>query len=124
MIYQIASNSFLVFLKSQPTPAQFLRRAGVHQNTYAAELMLNLYSDVFIYTKNLREEYLKYYMIEYPKFSDFAKAFSSVPETVMPKIDGYFQTYGFIIHFSIPGYLEEGSGTETLRQLLNIKTAK
>lgn len=121
MIYPTASNAVLVLLKSRPTKAQFLQRAGVRQNTYAEELMLNLYDDIFVYSKNLREEYLKYYKIEYQKFSEFADAFSSIPESVMPKIDRYFRTYGFIIYFGVPGYLEEESGAETVAHLLNTK---
>jgi hypothetical protein len=121
MIYPTATNAVLVFLKSQPTRAQFLHRAGVRRNTYAEELMLNLYDDIFVHSKNLREEYLKYYKIEYPIFSEFADAFSSVPEFVMPKIDRYSRIYAFIIHFGLPGYLEEESGVDTVAYLLNTK---
>jgi hypothetical protein len=124
MIYPTASNAVLVFLKSQPTREQFLRRADVRQNTYAAELMLNVYDDIFVHSKNLREEYLKYYKIEYPKFSAFADAFSNVPDSVMPKMDHYFQRYEFIIHFGVPGYLQEESGAKMLRHLLNTKLCK
>ncbi|MCX6938809.1 MAG: hypothetical protein NTU80_13130 [Verrucomicrobia bacterium] len=124
MIYPTASNAALVFLKSQPTREQFLRRAGVRQNTYAAELVLNLYDDIFVHSKNLREEYLKYYKIEYPKFSEFADTFSSVPDSVMPKIDRYFQLYELIIHVCVPSYLEEDAGAETLGRLLRTKLSK
>ena len=124
MIYLTASNAVLILLKSQPTREQFLSRAGVRQNTYAAELVLDLYDDIFVYSKNLRDEYWKYYRIEYPKFSGFADAFSSVPDSVMPKIDRYFQSYKFIIHIRVPGYLEEKAGAETLSRLLNTKLAK
>lgn len=124
MIFSTASNAVLVFLKSQPTREQFLRRAGVRQNTYAAELISDLYDDIFVHSKNLREEYLKYYKIEYPKFSKFADAFSSVPESVMPRIDSYFQSYGFITHFRVPGYLEDESGANKIAHLLNTKLAK
>ncbi len=124
MIYSTASNAFLAFLKSQPTREEFLRRAGVRVDTYAAELVTELYDNIFIYSKNLREEYLKYYKIEYPKFSVFADTFSSVPEAVMPRIDGYFRSYEFIIHFSIPSYFDHESGGETISRLLNTKLAK
>src|SRR6476620_491018 len=118
MIYSVSDNRALAFLKSLPTQEQFLRRAGVRKNTYAEELMLNLYDDIFVHSKNLREEYLKYYKIEYPIFSEFADAFSSVPESVMPKIDRYSRIYGFVIYFGLPGYLEDESGADTLAYLL------
>ncbi len=124
MIYLTASNAALAFLKSQPSRQQFLSRAKVRRNTYAAELLLNLFDEMFVYSKNLREEYLKYYKIEYPTFSEFADTFSNVPESVIPKLDGYFHRYELIIHFGIPGYLEEDSGAETLCRLLNTKLAK
>ena len=124
MIYSTAENAVLVFLKSQPTREQFLRRAGVRQNTYAAELVLDVYDDIFVHAKNLREEYLKYYKIEYPKFSEFADSFSRVPDSVMPKIDRYFQRYPFIIHVGVPGYLWEETGAKTLSHLLNTKLSK
>ncbi len=130
MIYFTASNAVLAFLKSMPTREDFLRRAGVRENSYAGELVLNLYDDVFVYSKNLREEYLKYYKIEYPKFSEFADSFSSIPSSVLPKIDNYFKRYEFIIHFVVPYYLEENAGSETdsaaeiLSVLLNTKLAK
>lgn len=124
MIYFTASNAALVFLKSKPTRGQFLRRAGVRHNTYAAELVLNLYEDIFSYAQNLREEYVKYYKIEYPKFSEFADAFSNVPDSVIPKIDRYFRHYELIIHFRVPGYLEEDTDAETLSRLLRTKLFK
>jgi hypothetical protein len=124
MIYFTASNAALVFLNSQPTRKQFLRRAGVHQNSYSGELMLNLYDDIFVYSKNLREVYLKYYKIEFPDFSEFADTFSSVPESLMPKINSYFGRYQLIIHFIVPGYLEEETGAETLSRLLNTKLSQ
>lgn len=124
MIYLTASNAALVFLNSRPTREQFLLRAGVRQNTYAADLVIDLYDDIFLYSKNLREEYLKYYRIEYPDFSEFADTFSSVPESVMPKINSYFDRYKLIIHFGVPGYLEEDESAETLCRLLNTKFAK
>ena len=130
MIYFTASNAVLAFLKSLPTREEFLRRAGVRENSYAGELVRNLYDDVFVYSKNLREEYLKYYKIEYPKFSEFADSFSSIPSSVLPKIDNYFKSYAFIIHFGVPGYLEEHGydesdvGAKMLCKLLNTKFAK
>jgi hypothetical protein len=130
MIYFTTSNAALAFLKSLPTRKEFLVRAGVRENSYAEELVLNLYDEIFVYSKNLREEYLKYYKIEYPKFSEFADSFSSIPSSVLPKIDQYFQSYAFIIHFGVPGYLEEDAsaetdtGAKTLCVLLNTKLAK
>ena len=130
MIYFTASNAVLVFLKSLPTRDEFLRRAGVRENSYAGELVLNLYDELFVYSKNLREEYCKYYKIEYPSFSDFADSVSSIPPSVLPKIDTYFKRYTFIIHCSVPYYLEENAGSETdtaseiLSVLLNTKIAK
>ena len=130
MIYFTASNAVLAFLKSLPTRDEVLHRAGVRQNSYAGELVLNLYDNIFVYSKNLREEYVKYYQIEYSKFSQFANAFSSVPESVMPEMDRHFQHYQFIIHFVLPGYLEEepclesDAGSDMLCRLLNTKLAK
>lgn len=130
MIYFTASNAALVFLKSLPTREEFLRRAGVRQNSYAEKLVLDFYDEIFVYSKNLREEYLKYYKMEYPKFAEFANSFSSIPSSVLPKIDRYFQRYEFIIHFGVPGYLEEYEydeldvGAKALCELLNTKLAK
>ena len=124
MMYLTADNKALAFLKSLPTREQFLHRAGVCQNSYAGELMIDLYQDIFVYSKNLREEYLKYYKIEYSKFSAFAEAFSSMPVSVMFKMDEYFESYCFIIHFFVPGYLQEESGLKTLSHILNTKLAK
>jgi hypothetical protein len=130
MIYYTASNAVLVFLKSMPTRKEFLSRSGVRENSYAGELVLNLYDEVFVYSKNLREEYLKYYNIEYPNFTDFADSVCSIPTSLLPKIDNYFKRYAFIIHFGVPYYLEENAGSETdtaseiLSALLNTKFAK
>lgn len=130
MIYFTASNSALVFLDSLPTRQEFLARAGVLENSYAGMLMLNFYDEIFVYSKNLRDEYIKYYKIEYPEFSEFADAFCSIPSNVTPKIDSYFQRYPFIIHFGLPGFLEGGwdpdndPGAVALPILLNTKIAK
>ena len=125
MIYPSASNTALAFLHSQPTREQFLKHTGVRANTYAAELTNELYDEVFIYSKNLRKEYLQYYSVEYPKFSQFASTFSSVPEGIMPKMDRYFQTYELIVHFYVPGYLQDESPElKTLSQILNTNLAQ
>jgi len=125
MICATADNSYLLFLKKQPTRAEFLRVAGVLSGTYAEELMLGLYDDIFVYSGELRRQYLRYYTIEYARFSQFADALTGIPETLLPKIDEHFRKFEFIIHYrGAQEYLRGDEGLETLGRLLRQKISR
>jgi hypothetical protein len=111
MIIATAMNAYLLFFKQPPSRSEFLRRVRARPDTYAAELMGDLYDEVFRNCVELRREYQRYYALEYPRFSDFTANFRYFPEKLQPKADAYFARYKVIIPFGSHGWIyqdEEG----------------
>lgn len=111
MIIATAMNAYILFFKAPPTRAEFLKHTRARPDTYAAELMGDLYDDVFGRCVELRREYQRYYAVEYPRFADFTGSFRHLPEELQPKADLYYARYAAIIRFSSYGWIyqdEEG----------------
>lgn len=122
MIIATADNSYLLFFKNRPKLKAFLRYTRVRANTYAEEMMQELYDDIFSYSVELRYKYCTYYSIEYPRFSQFVDSFSPVSDSILSKIDGYFGRFDLIIHYrGTPEYLRGEDGIQLLSKLFQLK---
>ena len=121
MIIPTAGNAYILFFKTPPTRAEFLKRTRAQPDTYAAELMGDLYDEVFRYCIDIRREYQRYYAVEYPRFSDFTANFSHFPEKLQPKADVYYAHYKVIIRFVSFGWIyQDEEGLRLLAKLFNL----
>jgi len=122
MIVSTDDNSYLLFFKHRPTRAEFIRHAQVSRNSHAEEMMRGIYDDVFVYSTELRRQYLSYYAIEYPKFSQFVDAFTWILDGLLHNMDRHFSRYDSIIPYqNVPEYLRDEDGLKLLSQLFSLR---
>lgn len=111
MIVATASNAYVLFFKAPPSREDFLRHVRARRGTYAAQLMCDLYDDIFLHSLELRREYQRYYSLEYPSFYAFTANFRYLPEEMLPKAEAYYARYQVIIPYSCGSWIfqdEEG----------------
>ena len=61
----------ILALNIKPTFEEFLEFLSIERNGLAAQLFEPVYRQFFVHSKDLKEEYNKYYSIEYSTFSDY-----------------------------------------------------
>ena len=122
MIIATSSNSYLLLLRRPISKDIFLKRAGVSKGTYAAELMENIYNDIFLHQRELKHYYQKYFAIEYPTFSLFADNFELIPTEVIALADRHYDDYALLIHYvAAEWFLYDEEGLRLLASLLKLK---
>jgi len=121
MIIATASNAYVLFFRTPPTRAAFLKRARVKPGTYAEELMGDIYDDVFRHCCELRREYQRYYAVEYSHFSAFLACFGHLPKEICDRADSHSFHYTHIIPYHPPGFLQDEDGLNLLARLFNLK---
>lgn len=67
----LSYSKFFLYLKKLSTEKDLLEIAGVHPDTYASSFVKELYQAIFVNSRNLNNEYQKYYACEYDTVEDF-----------------------------------------------------
>ena len=60
-------------LDIRPSFEEFLDFLCITKKGLAAQLFEPVYAQIFTYSRNIKEEYFRYYSIEYPTLSDFVE---------------------------------------------------
>lgn len=71
----------------KPSLDEFLNLLSVAKDGLASQLIKPIYNQLFVFSKDLRAEYMKYYSIEYPTFSEYLEICHNValPEEELDK---------------------------------------
>lgn len=125
MIISTHNNSYLLFFKRPPSRQEFLHRLRIRPGSHAEEMMSDIYAEVFVHSRELRRQYLRYYASEYPQFSQFVDVFADVPSARLSKMNAYFDRYDSIIWYrGVPNYLTGEEGLRLLCKLFRLRMAR
>lgn len=67
----IGDRSFILAVNSVPTLEAFLHTLGIKPQGLGAQLFEGVYRNFFSYSKDLREEYRRFYSVEYTNFETY-----------------------------------------------------
>ena len=76
------TTNFLLLMSTKCTVDDFIEAAGVHEGSYAEEIVVRLYRALITYSQDLCDEHIKYYSDEYPNIRDFLFWKYAVPRDV------------------------------------------
>ena len=113
------SYPYVICLGTPIDKKTFLHRAKVKPGTYAGDLLAGVYDAIFHRSLELKRDYVEYYAVEYPTFSEYLrKRFRFTADTIR-KISDQQSGSRQIIYFK-PSYtfLEDDYGYEFLERLL------
>jgi len=123
-------DGFLVCLPKNCTLREFFNATKSKPNTYSSILVERLYHGLVTVTKNITEEYDKYYSKEYKDLSEFLFWKYCIPEKISKKCISQLQhdevllysTYSSGCTSTVHAFIESDVMLESLQQiLLNIR---
>ncbi len=111
--------AYMLCLPALVDQRTFLQRAKVKPGSYAGELMANLHEGIFGRSLELKQDFAKYYAIEYVSFDKYLRKRFLLSSEVAGKVGKEFSRSRQIIHFH-PGYcfIEDDYGRDFLEKLL------
>ena len=117
--------AYLICLRRPLDEVTFLRRARTKSGTYAGDLMARLYEGIFHRSLELRQDYAKYYSVEYTSFAEYLSKRFLFPEDVTLKlIPQYSRSAGIFYFNSGYSFLEADYGLGFLEKLLEPRRRK
>lgn len=71
-------NELMLPLNVKPSFDNFLSILSITNKGLAAQLIEPVYKQFFVYSKDIKREYVKYYSIEYPTLSEYIEIYHNV----------------------------------------------
>ncbi|MEZ5417444.1 MAG: hypothetical protein R2708_08875 [Vicinamibacterales bacterium] len=77
----------------------FLRNAGARADTYASEVFGNLYTNIIVYSLDVKADFDRYFAIEYPTFAEYLRKRLLWDHKVVDAVAGQYKRCARIIFY-------------------------
>jgi hypothetical protein len=122
------SHSHAGFVLCLPKSVPFTtmrRRAKARAGSYAANMVQRLHDSLFIWSLDLKHDYITYFAVEYDTFEQYLLGRHSFPTEAVAGISAEFGRSGVIVHASPAwSFVEDEDDTSFLQALVEPTRAK
>lgn len=109
---------FIIFADSIKDKEQFLEDAKLAEGSYAAKIFGGVYDNITKYSIDLKDEYSKYYQVEYSDFETFLRKKHHFSRELISELKDGFDS-NMVIYFEKSISLLSGdNGLEIINELL------
>jgi len=112
-------DEYIISLESTVPESVCLQRAGVRPGSYAASLVSRWYEQIFIDSLNLKDDFDRFYKIEYSNFAVYLHKRHLFSCDDIAQIEKEYLRSKVIIHYTQPAsFFEDGIGEDLLQAIL------